>query len=203
MTCEGKVSLEVGEPADEAKKDEKAGGFASRISSQLFDKFYESAVSQIPNDRLRATNDRRLVVTFGVAMNVASLFVFAYFIATTYLSSQNAPYLAIERDGGNCNYVPKTISGTWTHSYNGLWSNQYGYNPSYGYISFTLSSLAVDTAGFKDLIQTFQKKFLDLWGCILPVGEGQGQGDRRGDIVGGDRDRPLECGAKHAIIKNN
>jgi hypothetical protein len=89
------------------------------------------------------------------------------------MSAQNAPYLALDRNGGNCNYVPKTISGTWTHSYNGLWSNQFGYNPTFGYISFSLSSLAVDVSGFTDLITRFKVKYLDPLGLDAKTSQPQ------------------------------
>jgi len=71
MDDEEKHTLEMGEVVAEKKK----GGLLER----LYDRLYASAVTSIPIDRLRATFDRKLVVSFGIVMNLVSLFVFAFF----------------------------------------------------------------------------------------------------------------------------
>ena len=73
-----------------------------------------------------------IVISTGLFLRFASVFVYAWFIAQTYISESNVTFISLDITAGNCVTVPVAITNSYTMDVNGYWNGNLDYNPTLG-----------------------------------------------------------------------
>ena len=81
-----------------------------------------------------------VVISTGLFMRFASVFVYAWFIATTYISESNVTFISLDETAGVCAAVPVAITNTYTMDVNGYWNGNINYNPTLGMYSINFNN---------------------------------------------------------------
>ena len=76
----------------------------------------------------------------GVFFVMLTMALYGYFIGSTYTTTANTQFIALDLASGNCKTVPVGVTGTFTLDSNGYWSGETLYNPSQGMYHLALSN---------------------------------------------------------------
>ena len=76
----------------------------------------------------------------GAFFIMLSLALYGYFIGSTYTTTANTQFIALDLASGNCKTVPVAVTGKFTLDSNGYWSGETLFNPSQGMYHLALSN---------------------------------------------------------------
>ena len=106
----------------------KIGWTLSSIFNMLFNVEYLAAYAPLVNYGM------------GVFFILLSMALYGYFIGSTYTTTANTQFIALDLASGNCKTVPVGVTGTFTLDSNGYWSGETLFNPSQGMYHLALSN---------------------------------------------------------------
>ena len=100
-----------------------------------------------------------IVLTAGIMLQIATLFLYAYFIATTYISNSNVSFISLDSTAGVCVPVPIAVTNSYSFDVNGFWNTESGYNPTLGMYTVHLNNFLHDAAAYKIFMQAARLEF--------------------------------------------
>ena len=108
----------------ENNEDESLQEFLVRTLDEAF-------IDNIPMDAIKDL-PKFYMYLFGAFGELFSLAVFGYFLYSVYKEGIQQKFISITPSSGNCNEIPKAVSGSYTADENGNWAGSPNFDPSEG-----------------------------------------------------------------------
>ena len=81
-----------------------------------------------------------VIICSGVFLKVVALFLYAWFISTSYVANIGTSFISLDATAGKCSHVPLAVTNTFEFDINGHWNNDLAYNPSLGLYTLDLTN---------------------------------------------------------------
>lgn len=91
---------------------------------------YQSWVKSLPSELRLSKSLRNVRLLIGIIVQLSALSLFLFFLITGYENSQNASFLSLDKNAGDCYDIKISISNTYYVDYNGYWSTSPYYTES-------------------------------------------------------------------------
>ena len=92
-------------------------------------------------------------------LKVVALFLYAWFISTSYVANMGTSFISLDSTAGKCQHVPLAVTNTFEFDVNGHWNNDLAYNPSLGLYTVDLNNFLHSTEEYALFMQNAKYNF--------------------------------------------
>ena len=100
-----------------------------------------------------------MIICSGVFLKVVALFLYAWFISTSYVANMGTSFISLDSTAGKCQHVPLAVTNTFEFDVNGHWNNDLAYNPSLGLYTVDLNNFLHSTEEYALFMQNAKYNF--------------------------------------------
>ena len=138
----------------EEVEDESLWEFLSRTLDEAF-------IDNIPLDALKDL-PKFYMYLFGAFGELFALLVFGYFFWSVYDEGTRQKFISITPSSGNCNPIPKAVSGTFTADENGNWAGTQAFDPSDGIYVIGLTAAHLLFSDYEKIMELAKQQLVAL-----------------------------------------
>ncbi len=100
---------------------------------------------------------------FGTVAHLLAMLLFIYFVYNNYSQAVSEAYISLTTDGGDCNTVPISITGTYLADYNGNWAGTPEYEESLALYQLSFSNFEITSElQYNEMMSNFYTNLVNI-----------------------------------------